>query len=70
MGKLLYRGEVIQQDIARAIDYLERAAGQKNPYAAYLAGKIRLTEAEVKDVVLAIRDFEIAAENGNDYAEY
>lgn len=70
MGKLLYRGEVIQQDIARAIDYLERAAGQKNPYAAYLAGKIRLTETEVKDVFRAIQDFEIAAENGNDYAEY
>lgn len=41
-----------------------------DPYAAYLAGKIRLTESEVKDVFRAIRDFEIAAENGNDYAEY
>ena len=70
MGKLLYRGEVIQQDIARAIDYLERVAGQKNPYAAYLAGKIRLTEGEVKDVLRAIRDFEIAVENGHVYAEY
>lgn len=70
MGKLLYRGEVIQQDVARAIDFLEKAVGQKNPYAAYLAGKIRLTEAEIKDVLRAIRDFEIAAENGNDYAEY
>ena len=70
MGKLLYHGEVVPQDIARAIDYLERAAAQKNSYAAYLAGKIRLTEAEVKDVLRAIRDFEIAAENGNTYAEY
>lgn len=70
MGKLLYRGEVVPQDIARALDYLERAAAQKNPYAAYLVGKIRLTEAEVKDVLRAIRNFEIAAENGNDYAEY
>ncbi len=70
MGKLLYHGEVVPQDIVRAIDYLERAAAQKNSYAAYLAGKIRLTEAEVKDVLRAIRDFEIAAENGNDYAEY
>lgn len=70
MGKLLYRGEVVPQDNARALDYLERAAAQKNPYAAYLAGKIRLTEAEVKDVLRAIRNFEIAAENGNDYAEY
>ena len=70
IGKLLYRGNVIPQDITRAIDYLEQAASQKNPYAAYLAGKIRLTEAEVKDVFQAIRDFKIAAENGNDYAEY
>ena len=70
MGKLLYYGEVTQRDVIRAIDYLERAAAQKNPYAAYLAGKIRLTDAEVKDVLRAIRNFDIAAENGNDYAEY
>lgn len=70
MGKLLYRGELIPQDVVRAIDYLERAVAQKSPYAAYLAGKIRLTEAEVQDVQRAIRNFEIAAENGNDYAEY
>lgn len=70
MGKLLYHGEVVPQDIVRAIDFLERAAAQKNPYAAYLAGKIRLADAEVKDILRAIRDFEIAAENGNDYAEY
>lgn len=70
MGKLLYRGEVVPQDVSRAIEHLERAAEQKNPYAAYLAGKLRLTEAEVKDTIRAIRDFEIAAENGNNYAEY
>lgn len=70
MGKLLYRGEVVPQDVSRAIEYLERSAAQKNPYAAYLAGKLRLTEGEVKDVLRAIRDFEIAAENGNDFAEY
>lgn len=29
-----------------------------------------ISEAELKDVLRAIRDFEIAAENGNDYAEY
>ena len=70
MGKLLFHGEVVPQDIVRAIDYLEQATAQKNPYAAYLAGKIRLTDAEVKNILRAIRDFEIAAENGNDYAEY
>ena len=62
--------EMCIRDRIRAIDYLERAAAQKNPYAAYLAGKIRLTDAEVKDVLRAIRNFDIAAENGNDYAEY
>ncbi len=70
LGKLLYNGEVIPQDLERAIDYLEKTSGQKNPYAAYLAGKLRLTEDSVKDIGKAIRNFEIAAENGNDYAEY
>ncbi len=70
MGKLLYRGEVVPQDVSRAIEYLERSAEQKNPYAAYLAGKIRLTEAGIKDVLRAIRNFETAAESGNDFAEY
>ena len=54
----------------RAIDYLERAAGQDNPYAAYLAGKLRLTEEDIKDILRAIKNFEIAAENGNHFAEY
>lgn len=70
LGKLLYRGEIVSQDLLRAIDYLEQAAGQKNPYAAYLAGKIRLTEETVKDTFRAVKNFEIAAENGNDFAEY
>ena len=54
----------------RAVGYLERAAAQDNPYAAYLVGKILLTENAVKDVLRAIRNFEIAAKNGNDFAEY
>lgn len=70
LGKLLYKGEMIPQDLNKAIGYLEKAAEQKNPYAAYLAGKIRLTEDAVKDSPKAIRNFEIAAENGNHYAEY
>ena len=70
MGKLLYQGQVIPQDLKRAVDYLERAADQKNPYAAYLAGKILITEESVKEVLRAIKNFEIAAENGNDFAEY
>lgn len=70
IGKLLYQGDIIPQDLQRAIDYLEQAAGQNNPFAAYLAGKILLTEEAVKDVLLAIKNLEIAAENGNDFAEY
>lgn len=70
LGRLLYKGEVIQKDILTALKYLDRATAQKNPYAAYLAGKICLTEESVKDIQKAVRSFEIAAENGNDYAEY
>lgn len=70
LGKLLYKGEVIPQDLNKAIAWLESAAAQQNPYAAYLAGKIRLTEDALKDIPRAIRHFEIAAENGNDFAEY
>lgn len=70
LGRLLYKGEVIPKDIKKAVEWLDRAAAQKNPYAAYLAGKIYLTEDEVKNVQKAIRSFKIAATNGNDYAEY
>ena len=70
LGRLLYKGEVIPKDIKKAVEWLDRAAAQKNPYAAYLAGKIYLTEDEVKNIQKAIRSFMIAAENGNDYAEY
>ncbi len=70
IGKLLYQGEIIPKDLQRAIDYLEKAAGQNNPFSAYLAGRILLTEEAVKDVLRAIKNLEIAAENGNDLAEY
>lgn len=70
LGKLLYKSEVIPQDLQKSIAYLEKAATQKIPCAAYLAGKMRLTEDAVKDIGKAIRNFEIAAENGNDFAEY
>lgn len=70
LGKLLYKGEIIPQDLEKAIECLEKAAIQKNPYAAYLAVKIRLAENTVKDIPKAIYNFEIAAENGSDFAEY
>ena len=70
LGRLLYKGDVIPKDIRQAVRWLDRAAAQKNPYAAYLAGKIYLTEDEDKDIQKAIRSFKIAAENGNGYAEY
>lgn len=41
-----------------------------SPYAAYLAGTILATENGYKDTAKAIRYFEIAAEQGNPYAEY
>lgn len=70
LGKLLYKGEAVSQDIGKALFYLERAAEKEQPYAAYLAGKILLTEDAVKDVPKAIRLLKIAAEHGNDFAEY
>lgn len=70
LGKLLYKGDVIPQDILKALGYLERAAEKENSYAAYLAGKILLTEDTVKDVPRAIRLLKIAAEHRNDFAEY
>lgn len=69
LGKLLYRGEVVKRDIEKALGYLERAA-KENPNAAYLAGKIRLTEDAFKDVKKALRHFGIAAESGNPFAMY
>lgn len=70
IGKMLYQGEWLPKDTLGALDYLEAAAAKQNPYAAYLAAKIRLSEENYKDISKIIRDFEIAAENGNDFAEY
>ena len=70
LGKLLYRGEVVKRDVEKALGYLEGASTGKNPNAAYLAGKIRLSEPEFKDVKKALRHFEIAAASGNQFAMY
>lgn len=70
IGKMLYQGEWLPKDTLGALDYLEAAAAKQNAYAAYLAAKIRLSEENYKDISKIIRDFEIAAENGNDFAEY
>ena len=70
LGKLLYRGEVVKRDVEKALGYLEGASTGKNPNAAYLAGKIRLSEPGFKDVKKALRHFEIAAESGNPFAIY
>lgn len=69
-GKLLYHGEVVGQDISKALLYLERAAEKENACAAYLAGKIRLTEDGYTDIQKTVRLFQIAAAQGNHYAEY
>ena len=68
LGKLYCNGEVVEQDLKEALRYLETAAGE-NPNAAYIAGKICLTEGE-KNIEKALRYFRIAAADGNSYAEY
>lgn len=70
LGKLLYRGEVVKRDIEKALGYLEQASKGKNPNAAYLAGKIRLSEEAFKDMKKALRHFETAAESGHSFAMY
>ena len=70
LGKLLYEGKLIEKNTEKALEYLEKSAEKGNSYAAYLAGKILLTDESVKDVKKAIRYFEIAAEQGNDYAQF
>lgn len=68
LGKLYYKGEAVEQDLKEALRYLETAA-RENPNAAYIAGKICLTEGE-KNIKKALRYFRIAAADGNGYAEY
>lgn len=68
LGKLYYKGEVIGKDCGKALSYLEKAA-EEFPNAAYLVGKIYLTE-EHKDIEQAMRYFEHAAKSGSDFAEY
>ena len=70
LGKLLYHGEVVGRDIDKALLYLERAAEKENACAACLAGKIRLIEDRYMDIQKAVRLFQIAAAQGNHYAEY
>lgn len=70
LGKMLYKGVAIPQDILKALAYLERAAQKENSYDAYLAEKICLTEDAMKDVQKVIRLLKAAAEQENNYAEY
>lgn len=70
LGKLFYRGEHLTKDAKEALRWLEDAVKDGNHYAAYLAGKIYLTEDEVMDAEKAVRYFKIAAEHENSYAQY
>lgn len=70
LGKLFYQGEAVPKDVGKALYHLESAAEKDHPYAAYLAGKIRLSEEGYLDVEKAVRLFEAAAALGNDFAEY
>ncbi len=70
LGKVLLQGEVTDQDTDRAAALLKKAIENGSAYAAYLAGKIYLTEDSVKDVQKGIQLLKIAAAQENDYAEY
>ena len=63
-----YKGEEVEQDLKKALEYLEKIA-REDRNAAYLAGRICMTEAE-RNTDKAIQYFRMASENGNDFAEY
>ncbi|MCD7723492.1 MAG: hypothetical protein LUH82_06030, partial [Clostridiales bacterium] len=62
LGKLLYEGKEVKQDISKAIDNLKQAAAKDNIYADYLLAKIYLTESSVRDIGAAINHLKRTAE--------
>ena len=67
LGRLLYSGKGCKQDTEQAVDYLQKAAKQKNAPAALLLGNIYI---EQNNLEKGIFYFEEAADQGNEYAKY
>lgn len=71
LAKLYLAGEVIEQDIPKAIQLFEKAAGKKHDFAAYRLGKLYLSgELIEKNIDTALHWLSEAAEANNIYALY
>ena len=71
LGKLSLQGQVIPQNITKAVEYLTAAAEQGNQYAQYALGKLYLTSDEISlDKELAVYWLTQSAAQGNLYAQF
>jgi len=71
LGKLFLQGNVIREDVPKAVRYLTAAAGGGNANAMYVLGKLYLVDEDVpQDKDAALRWFTQSAEQGNTYAQF
>lgn len=67
LGRLLYSGKGCKQDTEQAVDYLQKAAKQKNAPAALLLGNIYIEQNNLEKGIFYLQE---AADQGNEYAKY
>lgn len=71
LGKMLLRGDLVEQDIPYAMEWLGKAAAHGNPYAEYLLGKELVRgESLPKDPERGLELLERSAARKNRYAQY
>jgi TPR repeat protein len=68
LGKYYMEGKVVKKDIAKAIEYLEKASSKGNMIANYRLAEIYLFEADIFDIDKAIDYLNMSAQSGNEYA--
>lgn len=71
LGKLYYQGDLIEQNITKALYWLRQADKEDNQYAQYLLGKIYLNGNNVTvNYAVAEEMFSKAARQGSPFAKY
>ena len=61
-------GKVVKKDIAKAIEYLEKAYARGNMFASYRLAEIYLFEADMFDIDKPVDYLNQSAQAGNEYA--
>ncbi|WP_352416507.1 MobP3 family relaxase [Oscillibacter ruminantium] len=70
LAKLYYKGEHLEQNLAKAVELFSLSAEQSNKWAAYSLGKIYLTEESCRDIQKAVKWLTQSAEKQNQFAQY